>query len=101
MKSHGQKVNLSVKLMPKSVLIFALYFIFLFPDITCDLSSIPHVDVSKGSGSYIYGDRVKISCKDDYILQGSEYVTCGKDGWNPPFSQCIGKNDQWITTVLI
>lgn len=78
-----------------------LFYFFSPPDITCDLSSAQHVDVSKGSGSYIYGDRVKISCKDGYKLQGSGYLTCGKDGWNPPFSQCTGKNDRWIKTVLI
>ncbi|KAI5609086.1 sushi, von Willebrand factor type A, EGF and pentraxin domain-containing protein 1 isoform X5, partial [Silurus asotus] len=47
------------------------------------------IDETSRSPAYRYQTSIKISCNKGYRLEGSEYMTCGNNGWTPALPRCI------------
>ncbi|XP_034167547.2 C4b-binding protein alpha chain [Pangasianodon hypophthalmus] len=58
-------------------------------EVTCDEPQIKHAYIIEGKSTYYgYKSSVRVQCKTLYKMEGSEYLTCEEDGWNPPPPRC-------------
>ncbi|XP_060793447.1 complement factor H-like isoform X2 [Neoarius graeffei] len=51
-----------------------------------------------GSTSYGYKSSVRVQCNTGYKMEGSDYLTCEENEWNPPLPKC---NNQILIPILI
>ncbi|KAI5095993.1 sushi, von Willebrand factor type A, EGF and pentraxin domain-containing protein 1 isoform X4 [Silurus meridionalis] len=60
-------------------------------EIFCDPPSIQNavIDETSRAWAYRYQTSIKIRCNKGYRLEGSEYMTCGNDGWTPALPRCV------------
>ncbi|KAI5095994.1 sushi, von Willebrand factor type A, EGF and pentraxin domain-containing protein 1 isoform X5, partial [Silurus meridionalis] len=60
-------------------------------EIFCDPPSIQNavIDETSRSPAYRYQTSIKIRCNPGYRIMGSEYMTCGNDGWTPALPRCV------------
>ncbi|KAF4078621.1 hypothetical protein AMELA_G00201120 [Ameiurus melas] len=57
-------------------------------DVFCDRPQIEHGDVNSTEKSFVYKSSVRVHCNQGYKMEGSDYLTCEDNGWNPPPPQC-------------
>ncbi|XP_053500270.1 C4b-binding protein alpha chain-like isoform X1 [Ictalurus furcatus] len=57
--------------------------------VSCERPEIPNSVRTEGkSPPYKYNNFVRYRCNKGYRMNGSDYLTCKEDGWNPPPPQC-------------
>ncbi|KAF4078623.1 hypothetical protein AMELA_G00201140 [Ameiurus melas] len=55
---------------------------------TCDRPQFEHGYVDSKAKYFIYNSSVRVKCNNGYKMEGSDYLTCEDNGWNPPPPQC-------------
>ncbi|KAF5883744.1 complement component receptor 1-like protein, partial [Clarias magur] len=68
--------------------------------ITCNSPSIPNAVINGSSPRYKYGVSVQIRCTEGYRIEGSDYLTCGENGWNSSLPQCIDRRRLLIPIII-
>ncbi|KAK2825057.1 hypothetical protein Q7C36_018984 [Tachysurus vachellii] len=57
--------------------------------VTCERPEILHaVRIEGKSAPYKYRDFVRYRCNEGYKMEGSDFLICKEDGWDPPPPQC-------------
>ncbi|XP_053500268.1 C4b-binding protein alpha chain-like [Ictalurus furcatus] len=70
-------------------------------DVICDRPQIEHGYIDSTEKYFVYKSSVRVHCNQGYKMEGSDYLTCGENGWNPPPPQCHLRPVPWIRIILI
>lgn len=74
-----------------SLLILYISVCTLFTVIKCDAPKVDNaVRIEGKSPPYSYNNFLRYKCKEGYRMEGSAYLKCDVNGWNPPPPVCIG-----------
>ncbi|XP_027000357.2 complement component receptor 1-like protein isoform X2 [Tachysurus fulvidraco] len=71
-------------------------------DITC---GAPHITNGFVTGhiliTYPYKSKVRVKCNRFYKMEGSDFLTCEENGWNPPSPKCHFNHVVWIIPIIL
>ncbi|XP_053500255.1 complement component receptor 1-like protein [Ictalurus furcatus] len=70
-------------------------------NVICDRPQIEHGYIDSTEKYFVYKSSVRVHCNKIYNMEGSDYLTCGENGWNPPPPQCHLSTYIWIILILI
>ncbi|XP_053542459.1 C4b-binding protein alpha chain isoform X3 [Ictalurus punctatus] len=70
-------------------------------NVICERPQIEHGYINSTEKYFVYKSSVQVHCNQGYKMEGSDFLTCGENGWNPPPPRCHLSTYIWIILILI